>query len=212
VKRIAIALVLLLAAPAHAQDAAAPPPTAPAPAPEAALFDYQATLARLKAGDLAVDYRALRLASVRQPDFSGYGRFDIGKAYDLADAQEFATIREMAERHLKDEYLDPNAHFWLGVACRELGESRCAERHTEIRKGLLRSIMASGDGGSAETAFEVIGVDEEYAVLRAAGMQSEGQSLQSDDKGGMFDVLHAVDRDGKKHYVWFRINAFFGKY
>jgi len=84
-----------------------------------------------------------------------------------------------------------NATFALLEAAipRRLGIGRYAdrairmERNREARRahavfiGLVRSVLGSGDGKSLETAFVVIAIDEEYAVMAALSLRLVSQAL-----------------------------------
>lgn len=65
------------------------------------------------------------------------------------------------------------------------------------------------DGATAETAYKVQSVREEYQIARALGVRTRSQALVEQD-GKMFDVLSGTDADGKKRELWFDISAFFG--
>jgi hypothetical protein len=67
------------------------------------------------------------------------------------------------------------------------------------------------DGATAERAFKVNSVPEEYQIVRALGLKPKMQSLVS-DHGRMYDVLTVTDpKTGQERKLWFDINSFFGK-
>jgi hypothetical protein len=80
-------------------------------------------------------------------------------------------------------HLDVLAHKALALALEKVGNEALARRHNFIAQGLLRSLVNSGDGQSAATAFRVIRVDEEYALLYLLelGEEVEQQSLMEID-------------------------------
>jgi hypothetical protein len=73
--------------------------------------------------------------------------------------------------------VDIDARVAAAVASQKLGRPEDADLHKRWYNGLVDSVLASGDGKTAQTAFEVISVEEEYAVLRAMGLESRGQML-----------------------------------
>ncbi|MEA3010896.1 MAG: hypothetical protein QOJ91_2588 [Sphingomonadales bacterium] len=72
----------------------------------------------------------------------------------------------------------------------------------------VAKIMARADGATPETAYKVAGVADEYAIVRALGLQARSQSLTIRKKP--YDVLTVVDpRDGKVRQLWFDISRFY---
>ena len=75
----------------------------------------------------------------------------------------------------------------------------------------VQQLLRQTDGTSAERAFKVNSVAEEYQILRALGLKPGLQSLVS-NHGRMYDVLTATDpKTGQSRDLWFDINSFFGK-
>jgi hypothetical protein len=74
----------------------------------------------------------------------------------------------------------------------------------------LAKILATGDGKSADTAYKVGSVADEYAILRILNLQLRSQSLITGKKP--YDRIDAVDRaTGETRAVWFDISRFFGR-
>jgi hypothetical protein len=75
----------------------------------------------------------------------------------------------------------------------------------------IAKILSKGDGRSDQTAYRVGSVHEEYEVIAALGLTSEGQSLVVRKKP--YDVLDAKDpRTGATHQVWFDISSFYPEF
>lgn len=69
-------------------------------------------------------------------------------------------------------------------------------------------VMAKGDGASAETAYKVSSVKDEYEIVRVLGLEVKSQSLVVRKKP--YDVLEVVDpRDGRSRELWFDIGSFY---
>ncbi|MEZ0243443.1 MAG: DUF4919 domain-containing protein [Sphingomonas sp.] len=85
-------------------------------------------------------------------------------------------------------------------------------QEVEQTSGRIAKIMKSGDGKSAETAYKVKSIGEEYQVMQALGYpRPEMQSLVF-EKDKPYDVLTTTDpKTGEKVEVWFDISSFFGK-
>ena len=72
--------------------------------------------------------------------------------------------------------------------------------------GLLNSIMASGDGKTCDTGWEVVAIGEEYFIIGMMGDTPSEQSLIQ-GKNGTCDLLHVRDENGKFQDYYFRIDA-----
>jgi Domain of unknown function (DUF4919) len=167
---------------------------------------YEDLLAKLKAGDTAIDFQALRLAYAESASYDPYGsgpknaRVDMIKAFNKGDCE--AALAH-ANAIIEEVYIDAEAHI---VASRCLGTALGkAAFHREIAQGLGNSILDSGDGKSAATAFVIVRIAEEYYVLGAMGLRMQGQSLASEG-GHAFDLMKATDRNGNAVSVYFQID------
>jgi hypothetical protein len=60
--------------------------------------------------------------------------------------------------------------------------------------GLVKSVLGSGDGKSPETAFVVIGIDEEYSVMATLSLTLVRQALVNHG-GSAFDRMEVKKRD-----------------
>jgi hypothetical protein len=75
----------------------------------------------------------------------------------------------------------------------------------------VQQLLQQTDGASAERAFKVKSVPEEYEIVHALGLESKMQALVS-DHGRMYDLLTVTDpKTGRERQLWFDINSFFGK-
>ncbi len=113
----------------------------------------------------------------------------------------------LAERLLKSYYLNIEAHLMAAAAYSQIGDETKASYHGKFGKRLLDSILASGNGRTRETAFVVINVGEEYAVLRALGIQPESQSLLT-GTGHHYEVFRYVNaQTGETAEMYFNIDV-----
>ncbi len=190
-----IAIALGFASPLLAAD----PPAA----------SYAAMVARLNAGAPDVDFTALREAAMAAPGYSGYHMLDRETVENAAQAGDWKKVIALCEAHLKDDFTDINAQTYEALAHRKLGETELADKYRRIWMGLFEAMLKSGDGQSSKTAFRVLGVDEEYFLLRRLRLTLTSQALVS--QGGTFDKLDVTGEDGRPHELWFDISGFFGK-
>jgi len=161
--------------------------------------DYDALLTRLRAGDTDVDYGAFRLAYTRTAAYAPYGVDDTNRHQRMAEAAgagDFATARELADTLLEENYTDIDAHVYAGYASQRLDDAARADFHAAVIRGLVGSIMASGSGDAPDSPYVVISVDEEYALMRVLGLQSQEQGLTRCAGGHQCDRVQAVGRDG----------------
>ena len=182
----------------------------PAASPTASPTDeFKTIVAKLKAGDTKVDFKALRMASSdsKAEDAGARGDRDAyAKAVAAYNAKKFDDALSNAEKALKTGYLDINTHLLLAVAHQEKGNKDKFEFHKAVYLGLINSILDGGDGKSAKTAYTVIEVAEEYAVLDALGLDRGSQAVRNEG-GHKYDVLTATDPKTKQtRDVWFNID------
>ena len=76
----------------------------------------------------------------------------------------------------------------LASAYRDAGDIANADKTRQQWMALVDSILRSGDGRDFATAFRVITVAEEYAVLRVLGLKTTSQSLV-EHAGSEYDVM-----------------------
>jgi hypothetical protein len=83
-----------------------------------------------------------------------------------------------------------------------------ADVHHDWYTGLVESVLASGDGKSAETAYVTISVDEEKAVLAHLQLRQISQTLV---RTPLRDRIEAEDAQGRRHTIWFHPAAHFAR-
>ncbi len=169
---------------------------------------YESLVARVKAGDTTVDYRALRDAYAESPLYQPYGGdSDDAKRvmHEAFNAQDCAKVLPAAAKVLDANFVDIEAHLLSGRCFELKGDEAKAVFHRAIAKGLMDSIIASGDGKSTKTAFVVIAVDEEYAVLSALRFELVMQAL-IDENGHAFDKMDVKSATGETATLFFQID------
>ncbi len=192
-KSILLCVLLLLLAPlALAQ---LPPPSK---------NSYDALLERVKRSDQAIDFKELRLAYTEASAYSPYGGDGEARRamFDAIKAREFDKALQNAETVLSRNYLDIMGHFGCFVSHRELAHADQATYHKFVFEGLLNSIKNSGDGKSEETAFVVISVDEEYALLDWLELRLTGQALINKDHHN-YDKMTITDPKTNETITYF---------
>jgi hypothetical protein len=169
---------------------------------------YDGLAAKVLSGDMAVDWRTLRLAAVvagvdgdfdwREADKRSQAAFNKGNNAEALKQALTITAHNIAS---------PNGHFDAFVAYKHLDRAADAERERGILNGLLNSIADSGDGKTAETALFTVAPSEEYVFLGLVlGLHVKSQSLVQKD-GHSYDEMVALDDAGKEFTVWFNTDT-----
>lgn len=165
---------------------------------------YQVLLERVKKSDATVDFKELRLAYTQTSDYSPYGgdQETRQKMFTALNAKDYESAVRSAETMLTKNFVEINAHFVAYVANRELGHADKATFHKFVFDGLVKSITASGDGKTAETAFVVISTDEEYTLFNVLGLRPAGQALITQN-GHSFDRMKVSNPKTNETVVYF---------
>jgi hypothetical protein len=170
--------------------------------------EYAALLAQVKAGNTDIDYARLRLSWMDSPEYKQAK--DTTKEEDGMGAalgqKNFAEALKDAEVVLASDYVNMDAHFVAYAANKELGATDKAEFHRTVFRGLVNSILHSGDGKSVSTAWVVINTHEEYVIFRVLGFRPGDQSLMNKD-GHSYDVMKVKSlEDGSEATFYFNVD------
>ena len=197
-------------APAGAQTS--PAPASPGSAATASLTPaqtrYNDMLERVKAGDPSVDLAVFRDAFTETPAYRANMMSAYQALWQPLNSGNFPAALQIAEKVLGVNYVEINAHMVASLAQQQLGNADRAAFHRNIADGLLRVVMSKGDGATAETAWAVIDISEEYAVMRVLAVSVQKQSLSMKPDGGpKLDVLDVVDQRTKMpRTVYFNVD------
>jgi hypothetical protein len=196
---LALACVATWAAPAWAaEDAAQAAPS------------YSELVARVRNGQIDVDFGALRNAYAEdQAAYDPYGSKVAALLQDMTDAlkdHDCTTAMARAESILELNFVHIDAHFVSGICQRRAGNDTVGRHSIAFARGLLSSIVKSGNGKSPETAYHVVTIAEEYNVLRGLRIEKQTQSLINAN-GHSYDLLEGKLNDsGTPIAVYFNID------
>ena len=166
---------------------------------------YEQLVERVKKGDVAVDFLALRYAYSESKDYNPYSGSDAtGDLVSALEKDDCKDILDASERVLEDIFVDIRAHVAREICFERAKNDEKSKFHHAIAIGLLGSIIKNGDGKTAKTAWVVISVDEEYAVLSALGLKLKEQALVQAE-GHSFDLM-TVEEGGKQVGYYFQID------
>ena len=85
-----------------------------------------------------------------------------------------------------------------------------AKKKRKKAQSILDSILLSGDGTAFSTAYKVINLAEEDAVLNHLKLTKVSFSVHEED-GKYFDILSVSDPQGKAKNIYFDISLFYEK-
>ena len=201
-----LALVLLAAPLGVALRAQSSGTPAPRSAADSA---YLRAVARVAAGDTAVDFSPIRRLYATTSFYTPYDTdFDSVRTalFEALNAADFARARTLGEGLLARNYLDPGAQLGVAVAAHELGDTLAAARHAAIVGGIVRSMQSTGDGRSAAHPLFVLSPAEEYAFLMATGLQRSGTQGLGRCGAGECDAMEVKARSGGAPFtMWFDV-------
>jgi len=169
----------------------------PTPTPVPGSFDAMYAALREQAGQANPnsDFTALRMAFVETDEYDPYN-FAAGELKlqmnAALEAKDYELAYEVSGQMLDQGRLSPDAHLGALFALEGLKQPEEAEFHRYVLDGLVGSILNSGDGRSAETAYVVVLIEEEYLILGALRIGDVAQST-IEENGHSYDVFDGLD-------------------
>ena len=152
------------------------------------------------------DFAALRSEWALRDDFAARCEVarPIREAFERMQASAWNAALELATSWVEGCPVDMDAHIVRATALEHLGRAEEADHHRSWMRGLFEAVLATGDGKTAETAYHVIAVYEEYAMLRFFRYEPRGQALT----GNGIDALSVV-AEGEERTIYFDPGASF---
>lgn len=177
--------------------------------PDAA--SYRELVKRVTSGDLSIDFRALRFACLKASscDPAGDSKNIVAMRRAVLEKQYEKAVKT-AEELIKKGFVNIEAHAICSQAYAALENREKAKFHHDVTSALIRSILSTGDGKTKETAFEVVGVHEEYIIVSVLGFPRPASQALITDKRHSYDLLE-VKQPGtdQKIAIYFNIDAFY---
>ena len=110
--------------------------------------------------------------------------------------EDLGSVR-LLDEHVAERVVELDAVLEARLALEKAGDKEGAEYERYLSQGMVASVLATGDGKTWKTAYEVYAVSEEYDVLFAAGLVKVDQGTidgtTKDGKVKSFDVITARD-------------------
>jgi hypothetical protein len=148
-----------------------------------------------------------RMAYSASEEYSPYSIIpEIAEAQKLISESKFNEALYQAELGLKKDMLNVDLLVIKAATLREMGSTEEADAARQQWIAVVDSILLSGDGKDYATAFKVISVAEEYAVLNVKNFQMLKQS-NPNHEGSEFDILTVKDKKtGEESVIYFNID------
>lgn len=172
--------------------------------------EYATLAERLRSSDTSIDFTRLRTCYMESPEFEsskGQKLDQLKKAaFAALSSKDFRTAVQAAGTALEASYVDLDAHFVKYIAHRELKELEPSKFHKMVFTRLLKSITDSGNGRSPATAYHVISIGEEYALMRVFHMALIRQRLMH-ESGHAYDEMTVKDmKSGAMATLYFNVD------
>lgn len=147
-------------------------------------------------------------AASEEYDPYGNGTRDLESAmWASMEGDDLEKTAEGAMGVLAKNFTHQEAHQVLDFAYRKLRKPALSNYHRFMAMGLLDSIFESGDGKSADTAFRIVQMSEEKAILRVLGVNQTSQALV-EHKGKRYDVLQVKEPEsGQELELYFEVEG-----
>jgi hypothetical protein len=189
--------MLLAALPAYALDD-----------PKVARAKYDELAAKVLSGDLNIDWQALRLDARVGEVYGEYDPYDAAKrtqaAFEKGNYEEALKIALETEKH---NVADIEAHVAAWSSLKQLGRKREADKEWSIFQALVQSILKSGDGKSAKTAWFAVGIREEFVFMEMPLQVQYKQQRSVKQDGHYYDMVLVTDKSGKDAVLWFNTDT-----
>jgi hypothetical protein len=172
---------------------------------------YQQLVERVKKGDSGVDFVDLIAAASDWEVFSktlieAPHRDEMVAAFK---AKNYSKAVDLAESVLDYEFTNRSLHRATANAYRELGNTAKADFHNGVGEKILKALLTTGDGKSAETAYCVQSINEEYVIMSYFGYEVSSQAYIGSSSSD-YDLLEGKDKKtGKKAGLYFDISGHF---
>ena len=165
-----------------------------------------------KAGDPMTDFSMMRIAYAKSDYYEPYEglltfwRDSMKYCAGIGDYQRSLYWVEMAEI---DNYPDLCTQYYATVANEQQGNERQAAHHRWMTYYLAQAIMAGGDGNSDSTAWALIDVQEEHALISFLKYTEEpgAETYHLTTPYGTIDQVAATsDSTGERRVFYFNVD------
>lgn len=150
-----------------------------------------------------------------------YSRLESYRPYSISPSHNFSELFKRQDEGDKSAIKDidayvlknfalPEAHSRAMIAYEKEGNMQKAAFHEWATKGLIKALKYSGDGKSAQTAYKVLIVSEEYLLARWEMDRKTITQTLKNERGRMYDVLSGKNiKTGESMSIWFDVTQIF---
>ena len=162
-------------------------------------------LAQLKSDPNNADYDELRSAWTLT---DGYVPYDskileaVGVIFGSIANGQYDLCLKFADAILADNAISLYGNFAEAVCAKRSGDPQKADVHSTIVKGLMHSILKSGDGETVDTAFRCISQEEIRAFVELQNFDIKEQTPQA-VPGRAVDLVVAESEDKSIVHRWY---------
>ena len=169
---------------------------------------YEVYKAQVLARDLNIDWRDFRLVAALGEVSQGFDAQPVhDQVVDDLDAGKYEKALAEAQTVIDHNMAYGEGHLLSMTVLQKMGKEEDAKKQEAILNAIGNSIMTSGDGNSAATAwFTVTPSETVFFMTEALGAEIEGQELVHVN-GHAYDKLTVRNRQGKKEVVWFNTDT-----
>lgn len=147
-------------------------------------YYYPRLVERILADDTTLTYRDFKhlyYGNVFQSYYYPYGVSNAKKEFTtIFKNEEYTQAVVKGKQVLAENPVDIEVTLKMIISFLELGDTMQAKIYGKKYFGFLDVIYASGDGKTAETAYVVISVNDEYRVVGDLGLYVKQQALIND--------------------------------
>jgi len=185
----------------------------PVHAEESVDTQYRQMVEQSKSMPAAFDFAKVRDLYTKTSFFSPYKtmvKHDFATFFDRQKAGDQSVIADV-EKYTDDNFSMFEVHSRANVLYAKLNQPERTTYHIWALRGLMTALLSSGDGKSAQSAYKVVHMSEEYFVVRNVGPVTSQRLEDKAMAGKIFDVLRVKQKDGTEKDFWFDITNVFGK-
>jgi hypothetical protein len=176
--------------------------------PKLAHAKYDDLAAKVSRGDVNVDWQELRLDARVGEVYGEYDPYDAAKRAQASfEKGNYVEALRIARETEQRSIADVDAHVAAWSCLKQLGKQHEADKEWSILQALLQSILKSGDGKSAKTAWFAVSTREELLIMEMAlqVQLKEQRSVKQD--GHYYDMVLVADQSGKDTVLWFNTDT-----
>ena len=173
-----------------------------------ALRKYEILKTRVMANDLSVNWGEFRVAAAVAEVESG---FDVQavrtRVLSDVDAGNLDHALVGAQNVIGHNMTEPEGHLLAMTVYQKMGRDLDAQRERNIVDAIVKSIMTSGDGQSAQKAwFTVSNSEQTFVVDIVLDAEAKSQTVVREN-GHDYDKMTVVAEDGKEQVLWFNTDV-----